>query len=79
MHNHVTVLNILIPFVCDLDDVASMPESLPSDTDAETEQLVDTTELADEPVAEPNSTSVWRNFCVASVAGHHKDICTGIG
>ena len=52
VHNYVTVLNI--PFVCDLDDDASMPESLPSDTDAETEQLVDTTELADEPVAEFN-------------------------
>ena len=34
----------------------SIPESLPSDTDAETEQLVDTTELADEPRVAFDST-----------------------
>ena len=43
-----------VPCVCDLDDEASIPESLPSEADTETEQLVDTTELADEPGAEFN-------------------------
>ena len=45
-----------LPCDCDLDEEASMPESLPSDT--ETEQLVDTTELADEPLAKFN-IHVW--------------------
>ena len=34
----------------------SIPESLPSDADAETEQLVDTTELADDPGVATDST-----------------------
>ena len=40
-----------------MDDEASIPESLPSD--AETEQLVDTTELADEPGAGRYLTSAF--------------------
>ena len=45
-----------MPCDVDLDEEASMPESLPSDT--ETEQLVETTELADEPLAKFN-IHVW--------------------